>query len=470
MNKTRIFVSYSHDSEDHKKWVAQLSRRLQDAGFDVILDQWSARLGGDLTLFMERGLGTADRVLCVCTEKYAVKANAGTGGVGYERMIVTSELARLIDTIRFVPIIRQSSQPPKLPAYLSGRFHVDMSDDSEFDGKLATLIEDLRKGPEMAPPAAVNGPDEFTLEAIRQHADRLARQNDRTEWRRLSRRLKARMVDSLRASRRRHEELGGDPPDHSVAMDAFEAVEPLICQTVVGIQREYLDIQELRAVVDELLHIERWNQGGRVVLIEAPKASVFALQAICGAAAVFEGDVGSAIDIAETPTKTEGQLSPTPLWQRKGLIGWIKSIDGSCTESWKFIECLFDRWSWLAAVFSSFEEYRAALAAYYLVLNVNELALFLTCDKWREAMRTRLDLDIPLSFVLNGGDSLSRSIRMIHRAQGGLEPIWKRHGLDAGQIEAAWTAWIEQCMATVNNLFPNRVIFEVGFEGLISTR
>jgi hypothetical protein len=34
-----VFISYSHDSRDHKKWVAELASNLVANGIDVILDQ-----------------------------------------------------------------------------------------------------------------------------------------------------------------------------------------------------------------------------------------------------------------------------------------------------------------------------------------------------------------------------------------------------------------------------------------------
>lgn len=48
MTNPKIFISYSHDSLDHKKWVLNLATRLMHAGIDTILDQWDLRLGGDL--------------------------------------------------------------------------------------------------------------------------------------------------------------------------------------------------------------------------------------------------------------------------------------------------------------------------------------------------------------------------------------------------------------------------------------
>lgn len=58
--KPKLFISYSHDSEDHKAWVSKLATRLEQNGVHVIFDQWDITLGSDLTLFMEQGLTTAD--------------------------------------------------------------------------------------------------------------------------------------------------------------------------------------------------------------------------------------------------------------------------------------------------------------------------------------------------------------------------------------------------------------------------
>ena len=62
----KVFISYSHDTSEHKRWVSELSAKLHRKGVNVILDQWELRLGDDPTLFMERGVRSSDKVLgCV---------------------------------------------------------------------------------------------------------------------------------------------------------------------------------------------------------------------------------------------------------------------------------------------------------------------------------------------------------------------------------------------------------------------
>ena len=98
MNIPKVFISYSHDSLEHKQWVLELATRLRNNGVESIIDQWELQAGDDLPLFMERNLSDCDRVIMVCTDRYVEKADAGSGGVGYEKMIVTSELSQKIDS------------------------------------------------------------------------------------------------------------------------------------------------------------------------------------------------------------------------------------------------------------------------------------------------------------------------------------------------------------------------------------
>jgi hypothetical protein len=85
----KVFVSYSWDSEQHRKWVIEFCSNLRKDGVDVILDHWHLQPGGDKTVFMEQSVAQSDRVLLVCTPNYANKADERSGGVGYEAMIIT---------------------------------------------------------------------------------------------------------------------------------------------------------------------------------------------------------------------------------------------------------------------------------------------------------------------------------------------------------------------------------------------
>lgn len=143
----KVFISYSHDSPDHKRWVTELASKLVDHGVDVVLDQWDLGLGDDVPKFMEKSVRDADRVLMICTETYVNKADDGQGGVGYEAMVVTGELVRNLGTSKFIPVIRQKAKPQLLPKSVTTRFYIDLSDEENFDVQFEALLRELHQAP-----------------------------------------------------------------------------------------------------------------------------------------------------------------------------------------------------------------------------------------------------------------------------------------------------------------------------------
>ena len=146
MTTPKVFVSYSHDSQDHKKWVLDLSTRLRNNGVDAIIDQWELKPGDDLPHFMETHLANSDYVLMICTDRYVTKANFGIGGVGYEKMIVTAELMRNIDSNKVIPVIRQQGTH-NVPTFLKTKLFLDFSRDDDFEFNFDELIRTLHNSP-----------------------------------------------------------------------------------------------------------------------------------------------------------------------------------------------------------------------------------------------------------------------------------------------------------------------------------
>ena len=157
----KLFISYSHDSDSHKNWVLSLATRLVNNGVDVVLDQWDLTLGSDLPRFMETGLKEAQRVLAVCSRSYVEKADAGRGGVGYEKMILTSQLMQDISTDRIIPVIRKNDLVSLVPTFLLSRVHIDFRDDLAYEIRYADLIRDIH-GQQIKPRPPL-GQNPFTI-------------------------------------------------------------------------------------------------------------------------------------------------------------------------------------------------------------------------------------------------------------------------------------------------------------------
>lgn len=140
----KIFISYSHDNEEHKNWVAKLTSDLETAGLDVKTDK-DIRLGEDTTLFMERSITEADRVLVVLTPKYKEKADKRINGVGYETGIITTELVSDQVSHKFIPIIRKGTKEESYPVYMANRWGANMQDDASYNEMLKLIIDDIKK-------------------------------------------------------------------------------------------------------------------------------------------------------------------------------------------------------------------------------------------------------------------------------------------------------------------------------------
>jgi TIR domain/SLOG cluster4 family len=135
------FISYSWDSEEHKKWVRKLASDLRANGIDPWLDQWEVHLGDSVTEFMQRCVSTADYVLLVCTETFGKKANSLSGGVGYEQAIVTADLLNSQPPRgRFVCILRDGAPSLAIPRYMQSRLWVGLRDDAEYRRGLDQLL------------------------------------------------------------------------------------------------------------------------------------------------------------------------------------------------------------------------------------------------------------------------------------------------------------------------------------------
>ena len=157
MKIPKVFISYSHDSQEHKHWALNFATRLRNNGIDAIIDQWELKPGDDLPHFMETHLSNSDYILMVCTDTYVNKANSGIGGVGYEKMIITSDLLKNIDGNKVIPIIRQNGTH-NVPIFLKTKLFIDFSIDSNSEFSYDELSRAIHKSPLFVKPEIGNNP------------------------------------------------------------------------------------------------------------------------------------------------------------------------------------------------------------------------------------------------------------------------------------------------------------------------
>ncbi|MGA2403996.1 MAG: toll/interleukin-1 receptor domain-containing protein [Syntrophobacteraceae bacterium] len=155
----KCFISYSWDSDTHKQWVRKLGEELRRNAVDVALDQWDLRLGMDLLAFMETSIRESNFVLLVCTPAFAVKANTASGGVGYEKGVVSGEIFnKVASEKKFIPILRYGDPGNALPSYLQSKLYVDFRNDADFPAKLEELLRHIYDSPAISKPSLGSTP------------------------------------------------------------------------------------------------------------------------------------------------------------------------------------------------------------------------------------------------------------------------------------------------------------------------
>jgi hypothetical protein len=145
----RVFLSYSWDSEAHKRWVLDFAGNLRSDGVDAVIDQTHLPLGARNPEFMERSVRESDRVLVVCTEAYKRRFDSREGGAGYEGHVITGEIVDEVGTNKFIPVLRSGEWKSSLPTALSGVAGVDLRSDSPEEYR--KLLENLHGISHIAP-------------------------------------------------------------------------------------------------------------------------------------------------------------------------------------------------------------------------------------------------------------------------------------------------------------------------------
>ncbi|MEW1761234.1 SEFIR domain-containing protein [Streptomyces cyaneofuscatus] len=123
----RVFVTYAHDSYEHKENVRAFGEFLATSGIDVRMDQWELHQRRDWHLWSIREMKTADFVIVVASPECR---RVGDGEVGqHERRGLQSELRLLRElynrdnadwTPRVLPVVLPGGSVDDIPLFLTG--------------------------------------------------------------------------------------------------------------------------------------------------------------------------------------------------------------------------------------------------------------------------------------------------------------------------------------------------------------
>jgi hypothetical protein len=139
MKASKIFISYTHDSEAHMNRVFELSERLRSDGVDSSIDQYEVSPPEGWPAWMRRQIKETDFVLVICSENYLKRyersEELGKGiGAKWEGAIIGQELYEAEGrNTKFIPVVFTPDDVKYVPVEMRGGTRYVLDSDARYD-------------------------------------------------------------------------------------------------------------------------------------------------------------------------------------------------------------------------------------------------------------------------------------------------------------------------------------------------
>ncbi|WP_013320648.1 SEFIR domain-containing protein [Gloeothece verrucosa] len=150
----QVFISYTHDSEEHKDRVLSLANRLRSEGIDCNIDQYEQSPSEGWLRWMLNQLELADFVLVVCTEIYnrrfrgLEEAQKGQS-VTWQGAVISQEMYDDFgENTKFIPVVFATEYEEYIPFVIKGFTCYKLDSEKGYE----SLYRHLTKQPEIIKP------------------------------------------------------------------------------------------------------------------------------------------------------------------------------------------------------------------------------------------------------------------------------------------------------------------------------
>lgn len=179
-SRTRVLISYSHDSEEHRQAIRRLADRLRQAGVDAWIDQFDEHDPPESWPdWMRREIDKSDVVIAVVTQSYVDRFNRETGpgigsGVRWEGALITADLYHSRrERAKFIPVVLRAEDASLIPTplNLTSWFVIGERADGDITRLAQVLLRDPGELPsELGIPSSSRGTS-FHFDGIRSSPD-----------------------------------------------------------------------------------------------------------------------------------------------------------------------------------------------------------------------------------------------------------------------------------------------------------
>lgn len=283
----------------------------------------------------------------------------------------------------------------------------------------------------------------------------LARANDTVGWKQLVKHIHQNIYESLETCR---SELDQQRPNNKLQL--FEVIDktlgivsPLICVSLAGVESKETEFKDQKSVLHSLFTIVEWNDSNYTGWIDMPNPLRYVYHSLHGGLALKTHQLPLALNIAKEEIRVTYPKSKGMLWKKRELTGgvWFCSNMGP-KDHWKHLVDAHKRLEWLPLIFPIKEEYRASLVAYYMTLNIHELATVIASED--EEDLNNYSLKVPLDFLSEKYEIKEQATDiLLHNL--GVSELWESEGVKQEQMKSSWKFWIDRCKRQFSNDYPS---------------
>ena len=293
----------------------------------------------------------------------------------------------------------------------------------------------------------------------------LVRAGDVVGWRKLVINIRRTVFDSLVQWRKNElENIKVEGIEHSVQIldKAVEIISPLMVIALVGVESGREEFRDQKSLLDDLLNIIGWNTTANNTWKSLPYALGYIYHSLHGCVSLGTNQ----IDLAMTFAKAKipdlyDRKKVVQVWQMSDLVGWPQTLGPNCVKSWEYLTDSYKRseWGWLPNIFGAkSEEYRSLLVAYYMALNIHELAVTISLEMREnsndgEYRNFGPHFNIPLTFMSEDHEIYQHACHLLQRNPEAVTKLWECVGVKHIEMEEVWKQWLNSCDQWLKNTY-----------------
>ena len=293
---------------------------------------------------------------------------------------------------------------------------------------------------------------EFASQVYRE-AIKLTKEDDTVGWRQLVKQVHRNVSNCLGEWKPEFEQQKRDSTEKILETvdKAVDIVSPLISVALAGVESRKKDFNDQKSVLRDLFTIVEWKDSTYSTWTDMPNVLRYVYHSFHGGFSLGTDQLNLALSLAREnirviyPSDSKGGK----VWEMPQLIGRYY-FNAEATDLWKHLITAYKRWKWLDPIFTDKKEYHASLVAYYMALNIHELAA-----KIASGEESKLDshyFSVPLDFLSEKYERKERAVDiLLHNST--LPELWECLDITHEQMRISWKIWIDQCKQGFRNAY-----------------